>query len=103
MFLSFGLGTTRTRLPHIYCNQQCGDIGTVSQAFMHNGWNTTQVKMSQNSFYHTFSGLSHEERARPILFQVGMPAILKQYTAKPPCFTRKGQGIVFDVLERNTV
>lgn len=40
---------------------------------------------------------------RPTLFPVGMPAILKQYIAQPPCFTTKGQGAAFNVLERNTV
>lgn len=53
--------------------------------------------------YHTFSGLSHEERVRPTLFPAGMPAILKQYRAQLPCFTTEGQDALFNVLERNSV
>lgn len=71
----------------------------LTQVLEDNGWTTTQVKKSQNSFT-TFSRLSHEERVRPTLSPLGVPVILKQHTAKPPCFPSKGQGSVFTVLEK---
>ncbi|KAK2504969.1 hypothetical protein MC885_008764, partial [Smutsia gigantea] len=44
----------------------------------------------------------HEERVKPILFRVGMPAILKQFTEKPSWFITKEQGPAFNAFEKNT-
>lgn len=48
--LLWGWAQPCTRLRHVYYSQQCSGTDTVTQAFMDDGWNTTQVKKSQNSF-----------------------------------------------------